>query len=174
MPSAPSPLNRWQKPARPGWKKNLRQMISIVWVCPLCPASVVAKGMWRWCLGRSTIISSKLVKIVYLIAMASLVNNFLSYLDFGMRAKWSREREREKKAFHQIIIIDNSNGSSNKNNQWQEQRSRSHTCENDRRRATTRLFHACVFSILLPKRDDHFRLTGHVHVWWVCACVYAL
>lgn len=78
--------------------KNLRQMISIVCVCPFFPAmSMEAKMMRRWWWGRAehTSISSELVKIVYLIAMASLVNNFLSYLDFGMRAKWSREREKK-------------------------------------------------------------------------------
>lgn len=47
-------------------------------------------------------------KIVYLIAMASLVNNFLSYLDFGMRAKWSREKKnRSIKSSTTITINDN-------------------------------------------------------------------
>lgn len=54
--------------------------------------AVLVKRMRRW--GPS--ISSKLVKIVYLIAMARLVNNFLSYLDFGMRAKWSHEGKKSK------------------------------------------------------------------------------
>lgn len=51
--------------------------------------------LWRWNEAEHTSISCKLVKIVYLIAMASLVNNFLSYLDFGIRAKWSREKEKK-------------------------------------------------------------------------------
>lgn len=160
MPSAPSPIEPVTKAyARSGREKNLRQMISIVSVCPFFPAmSMEAKMMRRWWWGRAeqTSISSELVKIVYLIAMASLVNNFLSYLDFGMRAKWSREREKSIPSNH------------HHRQRQQQQQSMTKTAfvfpHKRKRRTTTRLFHVCVLSILLPKRDDHFRLTGHVHV----------